>query len=627
MSSYPEIRTGFWRNELTDALVLTLRERAAGVLSAFLVLFVGFVATSAWNAVRFMLHQVQLRSRNRDGFHQQLQATLRNTGTHAQASWLAATLILRWSRRIGLVPALRRGLPVVGIALASFLAWSAAQLFVSLIWSSAGNQYLIKNSFCGTFFPGVDTLSLADKVQLAAASTYVEQCHYQRYDAPECGTLPVPAINWTVEDVPCPFLDPESCTRTNSTPMRIDTGLINSNTHFGVNARFEDTVDYRRVATCSPIYNKGFVETYGPFFVYHMKYGWSVHNNYNSTYNFTEIPFPHIYNYGLYALSHDPANETVMEWKPNATLFDRPDAEASIFFLLTNLVYSYHHIYDPLFGNDYIADQGGKPAYTHFSAFKTLMCVEEQELCNPNTHRCVKFTRSTNLHDFIPDLELSEAQRQTAVRIVLFVTTYHLSYVASRLPTQLLASMTVLLRRQEMYLPKDQWRKEVSRWFSIVLHLLQTEFIEYVSGPSDPARLPFYNSVLGEIDDCKKQRISNAPGFRNFDAVALITVLVAGGVIILFGLSVDTVVGYVQKKLRRGEHLRLGWLLDGVFQQQRLAFEAAGVGPWVDVDKVVPMTDEKHFPSVDLQDPLYPTLYKRDGHPGVAIVSPEGDQK
>lgn len=89
---------GVWQNHndgTWPTWTLTLKQRDGGVLSAALVLFVGFAATQAWNVVKLILHQVLLRSR-RDGLDQQLQAMLRNSGTHAGAAWFSIRIPLGW---------------------------------------------------------------------------------------------------------------------------------------------------------------------------------------------------------------------------------------------------------------------------------------------------------------------------------------------------------------------------------------------------------------------------------------------------------------------------------------------------------------------------------------------------
>jgi hypothetical protein len=172
----------------------------------------------------------------------------------------------------------------------------------------------------------------------------------------------------------------------------------------------------------------------------------------------------------------------------------------------------------------------------------------------------------------------------------------------------LLASKTVDSDgMQYAELPLTQWQSEVGRWFSISLILLQMGLLEGVTGPQDPLMRKFflrYNST-DKIADCQRQRFRNAVDARNFNLTALIVVLVLGCIIIALGLTIDTAVGLIQKMSRRGTRLRYHWLIDGLFQQQRLAYEAADVRPWLDTDTYVPVS-HAGIPPVDFSGASQP---------------------
>ncbi len=102
------------------------------------------------------------------------------------------------------------------------------------------------------------------------------------------------------------------------------------------------------------------------------------------------------------------------------------------------------------------------------------------------------------------------------------------------------------------------------------------------------------------MEDCKSQIVRNLPGARNFHFTAILVVVALGCVIIGMGLTIDTVVGFSQKKLRLGEEHRSRWVLDSVFQLQRMAFEGLGVEGWQKIDSSVPTTEEQRFPRIGL---------------------------
>jgi hypothetical protein len=254
---------GVWHNELTGTWTLTLSETNAGFLAAALVIFVGIVASQAWRILSFSLHQVRAASsRDRDVYSQQLQAVLCNSSSHSHAALLTMRVTLGWRRYLSTTSLLKRSLPVLFVSLTSLVVWSAAQLFASRIWSSTSNQFLIGNVDCGYQGYGnatarrqtISGISLRYwRRRLEAASVYESQCYAPRANSSDCLTLPAGRLEWTMRDTSCPFQDPMLCIKANNTPVLLDTGYINSNTHLGINAPAVETVEYRKTAACSPM--------------------------------------------------------------------------------------------------------------------------------------------------------------------------------------------------------------------------------------------------------------------------------------------------------------------------------------------------------------------------------------
>jgi hypothetical protein len=172
-----------------------------------------------------------------------------------------------------------------------------------------------------------------------------------------------------------------------------------------------------------------------------------------------------------------------------------------------------------------------------------------------------------------------------------------LSNIAFMLSQPILASKTILGGSQYGQIPKDQWRTEVGRWFSTSLNVIQTGLVEFVTGPSNSGLRQYVTEISGADApaDCKRQRIRNVASVRNFNIVAVVIVVALGLVIIAVGLSIDTVVGWVENRLKRRSKRHLSWTLDGIFQQQRLVLEAAGAGGWSHTDTDIPTTVEQSF--------------------------------
>lgn len=166
---------------------------------------------------------------------------------------------------------------------------------------------------------------------------------------------------------------------------------------------------------------------------------------------------------------------------------------------------------------------------------------------------------------------------------------------------------TVLDGTQYAALPVGQWRREVGRWFGVGLALLQQGMVEFVTGPAVEQARAYFADITGGSSgdmvrqDCGAQRVRAVAGVRNFDIRAVVIIVVLGGWIVLVGLSVDNVVGFAQRRWakKKAEAQRLGWMLDGLFQTQRLAFEGAGMGGWKGLEANVPVTAESALPPLD----------------------------
>jgi len=65
-----------------------------------------------------------------------------------------------------------------------------------------------------------------------------------------CNSYAVPAILSSTREVPCPF-SPDICAIPNA--FQVDSGIVDSNLHLGINLEPQSRVGFRKVLTCSPI--------------------------------------------------------------------------------------------------------------------------------------------------------------------------------------------------------------------------------------------------------------------------------------------------------------------------------------------------------------------------------------
>ncbi|SPO01918.1 uncharacterized protein DNG_04591 [Cephalotrichum gorgonifer] len=627
----PQPYIGLWKNYADGGqLTLTLEETQAGILASFLVIFAGIAALSAWNIVRFLLHQSRSGDETHDGLHHQVQAILRNSSGLVQALQLMFQVAKAWRQRLGVVIVARRLSVVFFVAFIFFIGSTFAQLFISLTWSTAGAQFLVKTDSCSFYFPDVPDQRLRPdqaeyiylKSRLEAAMMYERVCYSEGavINSPDCSTLPVPVIEIEQQDDVCPFADQTLCISTDSVPVRM-VATVNSNTHLGINAKPEDSIVYRRTARCSPIQNDHTIDTpdglnfmYGPF---------------TGTPD-TEATF--VYpdslrsadNYEISSTGYDSASllNGDFQWSPNSTIIGPPvgaNHSATIFFIQTNNVTNVMPTRDPIFG----IDPAGSPV-------KVLSCVEEHELCNPSLsspNNCRSFAPADDIFAMINALSLNERQNGTALRVAINLLRQDLSQVVNFAPGDIvMAGKTVLYGEQYDILPVDQWRREVRRWFAMALYLLQSDAVQFSTPQRDATLEPYFATITDEpwLTSCKNQRIRNAEGplrVRNFNFLAIVLILSLGFVFIALGGFVEPLTGLFRRVSGKNEDRALTWVFDGVLQLQRLAYGGVGVEKWQPGVADVPTTDEKMWPVIDLKVvATAESVYDSDGSPGSGVT-------
>jgi hypothetical protein len=248
-----------WSEGPIRGATLTLSQKHAGVLSAFLAILVSFAGSLFWIILSFAIHQAYTTepAQGQDALHSQRQLILRNK-TAAGAVWALVKLPFENGRTASRVKAVGRSLPLAILATLNILLFGVSGLFTSYITKAAGNSTIIIGPACG----GLD-LNISDSVinfkalqDTYEAATYVRECYQGSQGSPSghlCGIYARPSIPFTTnKNASCPFA-PELCAYNGQSAFQMDTGLLDSQADFGINARPKDRIKFRRVATCAPV--------------------------------------------------------------------------------------------------------------------------------------------------------------------------------------------------------------------------------------------------------------------------------------------------------------------------------------------------------------------------------------
>jgi hypothetical protein len=249
-----------WYNEDSRKWILTLDQQNGQLLFAAMVFYVTVVSTKGWSVAKCVLHQYRANRRIDDLPTRKTQLVLRNSGTGFHA--LTELVCLFWRIRSQVFDKKRRHQLIAPILLLLFAlvftsAFLVASNMTSYIASTTDTNVLLVPSNCGGIInnPNITAPELATYMssKLGEAVQHQKICYNEQSILhTTCRDLPVDRLNYTMEDVECPF-NGDICITNGSTPLRIDSGFINSNHHLGLNSRIEDSVDIRRIVTCSPL--------------------------------------------------------------------------------------------------------------------------------------------------------------------------------------------------------------------------------------------------------------------------------------------------------------------------------------------------------------------------------------
>lgn len=262
MSLPPEsdIFTGAWINWSRGLILgstITLSQRDGTLLTAFLGIFVTVAGAGCWRILSFWIHQHRAKQGPTDAIHHQQQAILRNSGTPGAAAWQLTQLAWHW--RKSAAKSIVRSLPFIILAICNMLLFAVAGVFSAEVTKAAGNETLIHSPNCGYFMShkASSKVSVAlssigfkfmDANDTLAATAYSRACYGQEPSGSQCYQYPKPNIPFTNQTVACPF-GHDICK--DSGGFKLDTGLIDSHTALGINARHSDRVQYRKVTTCA----------------------------------------------------------------------------------------------------------------------------------------------------------------------------------------------------------------------------------------------------------------------------------------------------------------------------------------------------------------------------------------
>ncbi|KAK3350288.1 hypothetical protein B0T25DRAFT_505733 [Lasiosphaeria hispida] len=631
-----DIYTGLWTNRTQGRILgaaLTVRYETGAIVTALLAIFVQLTASYLWQLIDACLHHVRGRRGDYscDAAHRQHQVILKNVSSPGSVALRTLSLVWCWRSKNGS----RRSYVLLPYVLIAILAAVCAAsgiifgIFSSFVVASSDIEVLLRSENCGVFtVPEViqfqDPLWVAHNKfwmeGLVAGTMYARQCYNtSSSSASACNIFTAPTVEWTTDYLaPCPF-DRKMCL---GPAMAMDTDLVDSNDVLGLNFPAADRVGVRKITTCSPIRQDGYVTMmnasdkdafggiglsslagdqaavywYGPVDSFAtFSSTWAVDTYAN---NVTR-------RYQLNALKYWGRKSEGNEFNPIPEL-NRSDGDGVLFFFQSGVVPSAEPIEDPMFS----AHKRERPFWdtsntTYFYFADDLAtvqgCLEQYQVCIPpwgGPRTCIDPTGIGSVEaDAQKGLDLNKIQNATLRALVAEIQTWRndMSLASNRPSLDLKAEETVALTVQ-YGLPSNQWQVEVQDWFATVWSALAQRLVLRVVGPADRASQAYIvpPQTPEDLAVCQAQRVRIGQGFSNISLFGLLFVLCLGSVIIATSILLEPIVAILLARLSTTSaeaHKR--WLLEDVLHLQRLAYKGQqhlpADGFWVDEGGRVPL--------------------------------------
>ncbi|KAK5091235.1 hypothetical protein LTR05_001416 [Lithohypha guttulata] len=611
-----------WAHGTIRGATLTLSNRSGALLTAFIAFFVTLVGAQLFKILTYIFHQSRSRSSAQDGLFHQQQVVFRNSSSPGATAW--TFLMQGWTWKGKTRMPLMRTIPWASFCLAYALLFAAAATFSSEITKTPGTSRLIIGETCGywaandnTNVESVQAFARYVANESLAAAAYARSCYGGSFDVLSCSKFLEPSLPLTANaNAACPFTG-DICSSGKNSAYEL-TSRVDSLYDLGINSPHGNRLQIERVSTCAPINQKGFVKSVAGGSgagidgdtLYQFNYGHSVFSgtdvvsqNYTLQYNDHTIM-----DMVGYKLSMETANAgSSNTWQPIPEL-SRTDADVTIIFLMQNAVTYSEPVDDPMFAATNVYDLSavvaGAKYYGADNYVTTMACTDQYKVCNPNNDKCTPLGGINQILPWIgfndAELDLDDIQEAIAIRLMRSAQTGSISQILFALAENALLAKDLLVGGlMSSGLPANQWQREVEGWLGKGLADYQRKIVEYATGPpnigpgsyveqpwkDDTSATAFATKAM-----CYSQMINDTTDTISFSILGMIILFVIGGTIVFISLFVDTVVGWIQKTCRIGEHARMCWLLDDKLQLHRFLNQELGHGSWSDDYEAMPYT-------------------------------------
>ncbi|KAJ3563955.1 hypothetical protein NPX13_g8015 [Xylaria arbuscula] len=643
-------QTGVWTNWSRGRILgatLSLSRQNGNLLIAFTAFFVGLVSSRFWRIVCFILHRYYASPAANDVLHHQQQAILRNSPSPDSGIWALGQL--SWAWRHSAKRSFIRVLPSFICAVISLTAFAVASGFSSHVSTGISDEVLVKSNDCGLLDPSgnltIETGNIFHaKVDedIAAAANYAQQCYMgNSSNVFDCATGHfvlgrLPTI--LDSDADCPFTT--GLCRNNTGNIRLDTGYLSSNDHFGLNSPADQHILFRRVMQCAPLntiafkkeavfynYSTGVIVNYTRYY-----YGPVPSPTKNITTSFTfEAPsidqqhyappgsYPYTSSgrtYRLVALQAEYYNGSIYDNNANFIPIDALNAngtaDIAIIFLSGNGVAFEEQTNDPWYRGtvpigEYSSVTFGNSRKTGFLAEESaspLGCVTKFQFCSMDIMHCGLLAGYWDAIASASPIFNSTAEEQftnytghdgPSSRFSWFQPMAVRSdpvTVVNTLGAQSLLSVRGMRGGFQSAIPDNQWQLDVANWWATSLAGMQSAGPTIAQGPQGDQYKPItiYPGDKFQDDMCQNQKVRSTD-YTSFSLFGLYFIFVTGLLIVIASYILEPLFACLRHRGINETYKLLEWQTNEALQLQRIAYQGLGEGePWSRFINTIPLS-------------------------------------
>ncbi|KAI0154922.1 hypothetical protein GGR57DRAFT_502110 [Xylariaceae sp. FL1272] len=655
-----------WSRGVIFGSTLTTNTKYGNLLIAFTALFISYVANRFWRIVCLTMHQYYSSEAPRDIVHHQHQVILRNSFNPETTLTSSLKLFRAYPKN---VQRTLRLLPVILLAVLSLAAFTIASGFSSTISTSIADEVLLKGDKCGVL-EGPETLDGTaaserfNAEKLSNAFNYAQQCYgTDEVGTRACDKFVVPQLPSQISNTSdCPFQS-HMCRKTQNT-LRMDTGHLDSNDHFGLNRPKDKRFAWRYVVSCAPIVTDGYTtivnKSDGEWVRYHygtdpvgstddqqfVDYIYEIKTSDQQYFNSTFVLSAA--NHLLYALHTKIYQNQVLlgEWTPIPELW-RSDGNVLIAFLSGNGVHFSEQMDDDWYRATQLdtdihwtAIPGNKQAYRPTLAASPLGCVEQWQWCKSgDSLECGPLSSefdalyqaaslfnltSEDLDPARPSVPSELGTRLIWPVVLTFEYPTFMGTLIEHFGSRALASQSRLHSGIQWALPDNQWQLDVIQWWYTILATVQAAcklanaralaclpLVDTVQGTNDPEFEKYLSPPLNKQEQklCDSQKIRSS-SYTSFSLFGLLFAYIVGIIIMIISFVLVPLLDFLYKNLDFRSYARLEWISNGDLQLHRLAHGELAPEEWSNCTKDVPTANPYiTLASLDIHtDPRRPIL-------------------